>query len=98
MDRVPVERAAPPPAADAVLTLRLVDVLKPELEEKRGWKLFANRDAADPVLADMDMAGVLLDVPFLKDLSATSTRLRTLERRSKRQRRMGRSTPAARNN
>lgn len=81
MDRVPVERAAPYAAADAVLTLRLVDVLKPELEEKQGWKLFSEIEMPlIPVLADMDMAGVLLDVPFLKDLSANlNARLRTLE-------------------
>src|SRR5690606_13309116 len=52
-----------------------------ELEEKQGWKLFSEIEMPlIPVLADMDMAGVLLDVPFLKDLSANlNARLRTLE-------------------
>jgi len=82
MDRVPVERAAPYAAADAVLTLRLVDVLKPELEEKQAWKLFSEIEMPlIPVVADMDMAGVLLDVPFLRELSAElNERLRALEK------------------
>ncbi len=81
MDRVPVERAAPYAAADAVLTHRLVDELKPELDEKQAWKLFSEIEMPlIPILADMDMAGVLLDVPFLHELSDNlNGRLRTLE-------------------
>ena len=81
MDRVPVERAAPYAAADAVLTYRLVEELKPELEEKLGWKLFSEIEMPLlPVLADMDMAGVLLDVPYLREMSVElNERIQALE-------------------
>ena len=81
MDRVPVELAAPYAAADAALTYRLVGVLRPELEEKQAWKLFSEIEMPlVPIIADMDMAGVLLDVPFLREMSAElSERLRVLE-------------------
>ncbi|HMM29014.1 MAG TPA: DNA polymerase I [Aggregatilineaceae bacterium] len=81
MDRVPVERAAPYAAADAVLTYRLVETLRPELEEKQAWRLFSEIEMPlIPVIADMDMAGVLLDVAFLRELSDDlNARLRTLE-------------------
>ncbi len=70
MDRVPIERVAPYAAADAALTRRLVDVLRPELEERNVWRLFEQIEMPlVPVLADMEMAGVLLDVPYLRALS-----------------------------
>ncbi|HML23138.1 MAG TPA: DNA polymerase I [Aggregatilinea sp.] len=70
MDRVPVERAAPYAAADAVLTHRLVELLKPELEERNAWKLFSEIEMPlVPVIADMEMEGVLLDVDYLNALS-----------------------------
>src|SRR5690606_23632728 len=63
MDRVPVERAAPYAAADAAMTHRLADLLRPELEERQVWKLFSEIEMPlVPVIADMEMAGVLLDV------------------------------------
>lgn len=74
MDRVPVERAAPYAAADAALTHRLADILRAELHEKQVWKLFSEIEMPlVPVIADMEMAGVLLDVDFLHDLSADLT-------------------------
>ena len=81
MDRVPVERAAPYAAADAALTHRLADILRPELHKKQVWKLFSEIEMPlVPVIADMEMAGVLLDVEFLHDLSADlSTRLGALQ-------------------
>lgn len=70
MDRVPVERAAPYAAADAVLTHRLVDLLRPELEARNAWALFSEIEMPlIPVIADMEMAGVLLDVDYLHALS-----------------------------
>ena len=70
MDRVPVERAAPYAAADAVLTHRLAALLKPELEERNAWKLFSQIEMPlIPVIADMEMNGVLLDVDYLHALS-----------------------------
>ncbi|HVO68666.1 MAG TPA: DNA polymerase I [Aggregatilineaceae bacterium] len=71
MDRVPVELAAPYAAADAAMTFRLVGLLRPELEELRLQKLFNEIEMPLlPVIADMEMAGVLLDVPYLHELSA----------------------------
>ncbi len=81
MDRVPVETAAPYAAADAALTFRLADLLRPELEEKQVWKLFSEIEMPlVPVIADMEMAGVLLDVDFLHTLSGDlSARLDDLQ-------------------
>jgi len=71
MDRVPIERAAPYAAADAALTHRLVGVLRPELEQRQGWRLFSDVEMPlIPVLADMELAGVLLDTAFLAELGA----------------------------
>jgi len=69
MDRVPVEQCAPYAAADAVITRRLVDALRPDLQGAQ-LKLFNEIEMPlVPVIADMEMAGVLLDVPYLHDLS-----------------------------
>src|SRR5258708_12741958 len=75
MDRVPVERAAPYAAADAALTYRLVAVMRAELEKTdRILKLFEEVEMPlIPVLADMDMNGVRLDLPYLKELAAEFT-------------------------
>jgi DNA polymerase-1 len=71
MDRVTVEKAAPYAAADAVMTFRLAEILRPELEERQVWKLFSEIEMPlIPVIADMEMAGVLLDVDYLHGLSA----------------------------
>jgi DNA polymerase-1 len=84
MDRVPVEKAAAYAAADAAMTLRLMGVLRPELEERQGWKLFTEIEMPlIPVLADMEMAGVLLDVDYLRALSADlGERLSALEQQA----------------
>jgi len=76
MDRVPVEKVAPYAAADAAFTRRLVDILRPQLEEyPRMWALFSEIEMPlVPVIADMEMAGVLLDVPFLRAMSAELAR------------------------
>jgi DNA polymerase-1 len=81
MDRVPVEKAAPYAAADAAITRRLVDLLRPELEERQVWKLFSEVEMPlVPVIADMEMTGVLLDVGYLGALSADlAARLAALE-------------------
>jgi DNA polymerase-1 len=82
MDRVPVRRAAPYACADADVTGRLVAVLEPELKEKLLWALFA--DVEMPlirVLADMEKAGVRLDVALLERMSGQlAGRLGELER------------------
>lgn len=81
MARVPIEYAAPYGAADAVMTHRLVEILRPELDERCVTKLFSEIEMPlVPVIADMEMAGVLLDVDFLAELSADlSTRLGALQ-------------------
>ncbi|MBI5959097.1 MAG: DNA polymerase I, partial [Chloroflexi bacterium] len=81
MDRVPIEHAAPYAAADAALTHRLADMLRPELEQKQVWKLFSEIEMPlIAVLADMEMAGVLLDVSYLRTLSTElGERLATLQ-------------------
>ena len=81
MAQVPAERAAPYAAADAALTFRLVDVLRPELEEKKVLSLLDDLELPLlPILADMEMAGIMLDSAFLKVMSGElGERLATLE-------------------
>jgi len=70
MDRVPIERAAPYAAADAAMTFLLVDKMRPELEKKNLWQLFSEIEMPlVPVIADLNMAGVKLDLPYLAELS-----------------------------
>ncbi len=73
-DRVPVERAAPYGAADAAITFRLADLKRPEIEEKKLGRLYNEIEMPlVPVIADMEMAGVLVDVDYLRELSADLT-------------------------
>jgi DNA polymerase I len=70
MDRVPVAQAAPYAAADALMTLRLADLLLPELEQRGLTPLFHDIEMPlTPVLVAMEAAGVQLDVPYLKTMS-----------------------------
>jgi DNA polymerase-1 len=82
MDQVSVEQAAPYAAADADVSLRLRARQEPELHEKGLWKLFAEVEMPlVPVLMDMEMTGVLIDVPYLRQMSGTLTqRLNDIER------------------
>jgi DNA polymerase-1 len=81
MEQVPVVQAAPYACADVDMTHRLVDVLKPELEEQGLWSLFTDVEMPlIPVLTAMEMAGVRLDVAFLGQMSEELTgRLGKLE-------------------
>ena len=81
MDQVPVVQAAPYAAADAAMTLRLVDLLLPELAERGLTPLFEDVEMPlVPVLSDMEAAGIQLDVPYLQRMSTELTaRLRHLE-------------------
>jgi DNA polymerase-1 len=66
MDRVPVEKAAPYASADVDMTLRLANLLQPELREKTLWSLFSEVEMPlVPVIVDMQRAGVKLDVEAL---------------------------------
>ncbi|HRF50478.1 MAG TPA: DNA polymerase I [Anaerolineales bacterium] len=70
MDLVPIERAAPYAAADADLTLRLVPVLLAEVEAKHQTELLRDLEMPlIPILADMEMAGISVDAPYLAELS-----------------------------
>jgi DNA polymerase I len=81
MDRVPIEQAAPYAAADAAITFRLVDKLRPELEQRSLLKLFNEIEMLlVPVIADLNMNGVKLDLPYLSELSREFTgRLNAIE-------------------
>ncbi len=69
MAEVPVAAAAPYAAADAETTLRLVPILRADLEKVHGLELLDRIEMPLlPVLADMEMEGVLLDLPFLASL------------------------------
>lgn len=76
---VPIETAAPYGAADADMTLRLLPLLQGELEEKGLTKLIDLEMALLPVIADMERAGVRIDVDFFRhmsqDLSAAMLKL-----------------------
>jgi DNA polymerase I len=82
MDQVPVEQAAPYAAADAAMTLRLADVVLPELAERGLQSLFENVEMPlSPVLAAMEANGIRVDIPYLQRMSVDLTaRLRLLER------------------
>lgn len=66
---VPIELAAPYGAADADMTLRLMPVLLRELEEKGLTRLIDLEMDLMPVIADMERAGVRIDVDFFRQMS-----------------------------
>lgn len=70
MDRVSVEEAAPYACADADMTLRLANLLQPELRERELWPLFSEVEMPlVPVIVDMQRAGIKLDVDALAEMS-----------------------------
>ncbi len=70
MDQVPVEKAAPYAAADAIAVIRLLPGLQAELKDNAALKLFEEIEMPlIPVIADMEMAGIALDIDFLKKMS-----------------------------
>jgi DNA polymerase I len=65
MDQVAIESAAPYAVADAETTLRLMPILQTDLQGVKGTKLLEEIDLPlTPVLADMEMSGISLDMPF----------------------------------
>jgi DNA polymerase-1 len=71
MAQVPVERAAPYAAADADMTLRLVALQAPELEEFNVRRLFDELEMPlVPVIVAMERAGITLDKGTLNDMAA----------------------------
>ena len=82
MDKVPAETAGAYASADAAMTLRLAEILLPELEQKGLTSLFRDVEMPlVPVLVAMEAAGVKVDVPILRQMSVDLTRrLRELEK------------------
>lgn len=80
MDQVSSEAATPYAAADVDMTWRLAAQILPELAAKGLDGLFYDLEMPlIPVLADMEMAGVLFDADFLTEMSQTlAQRLQTL--------------------
>src|SRR5215207_728717 len=73
MDEVAIESAAPYAVADAEVTLRLLPIQQEGLQRVNGEKLLYEIDLPlTPVLADMEMAGISIDLPFFQE---TGTRL-----------------------
>jgi DNA polymerase I len=65
MDQVAIESAAPYAVADAETTLRLMPIIQADLQRVNGVKLLDEIDLPlTPVLADMEMTGISLDLPF----------------------------------
>jgi DNA polymerase-1 len=70
MDQVAIEDAAPYASADADVTLRLMKKQEPELKKLGLRKLLDEIDMPlQPVLLDMELAGVKIDADFLGKMS-----------------------------
>ena len=70
---VPIEDAAPYGAADADITLRLVDPLKSELKTKNQEEILDLEMPLVEVLSAIEQAGVRLDVEFFRNMSQELT-------------------------
>ncbi|HSQ38684.1 MAG TPA: DNA polymerase I, partial [Anaerolineales bacterium] len=82
MADVAVDLVAPYAAADAESTLRLLPIMQAEVKRVHGEKLLDEIDMPlTTVLAEMEMIGVLLDLPFFKKMSGElTTRLAEIEK------------------
>ena len=68
MADVAIESAAPYAVADAETTLRLMPIMQADLRRVNGTKLLEEIDLPlTPVLADMEMSGISLDLPFFQE-------------------------------
>jgi len=75
MAEVAIESVAPYAVADAETTLRLMPIAEKELKRVNGEKLFEEIDLPlTPVLADMEMEGIMLDLPFFEKMSKELTK------------------------
>jgi DNA polymerase-1 len=71
MSKVPVQKAADYAAADAEITFELKKLFATKLSETKAQKILHEVEMPlIPVLAGMEMAGISLDVEFLKQMSA----------------------------
>jgi DNA polymerase-1 len=82
MADVSIDASAPYAAADAEICLRLYPQLVADLERVGAMKLLKEMEMPlVDVLVDMEMAGVLLDLPFFEKMSGElETRLNEIER------------------
>lgn len=69
-DQVPIADAAPYAAADADMTLRLTQAIRKEVKEKKLGKIFEIEMPLIAVLADMEKAGIGVDVSLFDEISA----------------------------
>ena len=83
MADISIESVAPYAAADAETVLRLMPILKKDIVRANGTKLLAEIDLPlTPVLAEMEMTGILLDLPFFQKMSEELTqRIAEIEKR-----------------
>ncbi len=81
MAEVPVEDVVPYACADVDITLRLAEILRPELAQRKAVKLY--EEVEEPVLwvlIDMEEAGIAVDVPVFESISTElGERARELE-------------------
>ena len=81
MADVPIEEAAPYGAADADVTLRLVEPLREEIEQKGLERLLEIEMPLIHVLSEMEQEGVGIDVAFFEEMSEDlEARLEELEK------------------
>jgi DNA polymerase-1 len=70
MDAVPIEQAAAYAAADVVMVMRLLPLLKKEIQLKQASALLRDIEMPIiPILAEMEMNGIAVDVVFLESMS-----------------------------
>jgi len=70
MAQVSTQKVAPYACGDADMTLRLADVLRPELEQRNQWKLLTDMEIPlIPVLTAMEMYGMVVDSAYLEQMS-----------------------------
>lgn len=81
MEAVPIAPACAYCGADVDATIRIYEILREKLQSTGMWDLYTKIELPLlPVLTDMEMAGVLLDVKFLKEMSGRlAERIRELE-------------------
>ncbi len=81
MDRVPVKDAAPYAGADAEVVLRLMPILKERMKAEGTESVFEELEMPlVPILAEMEMNGILIDKDFLAEMSEDfAVRLNELE-------------------
>jgi DNA polymerase-1 len=83
MANIAIESVAPYAAADAETVLRLIPILEKDLLRANGTKLLAEIEMPlVTVLAEMEMTGIMLDLPFFKKMSEELTlRMAEIEKR-----------------